>query len=54
VPGRESASSAFAHRQGVVELSVQHSVQRSEAVSGTASRPAVVVVESLEVEGPYW
>lgn len=54
MPGQEFAS-VFAHRPVVVELSVQHpvqhSVQRSEAVSGTGNRP--VAVEELEVEGPH-
>jgi hypothetical protein len=38
-----------AHKPEVVDLSAQHSAQRSEAVSGIANRP--VVVEGLEVEG---
>jgi hypothetical protein len=40
-----------AHKPEVVDLSAQHSAQRSEAVSGTADRP--VVVEGLEVEEPH-
>jgi len=37
-----------AHRPEVVELSVQHSVQRSEAESGTANMPVVVELEMEE------
>lgn len=40
-----------AHRPVVVDLSAQHSAQRSEAGYGTANRP--VVVEGLEVKEPH-